>query len=139
MTRDFYDELAPYYHLLYPDWDASIGRSGQSTGTLLNGNRRLQISAMTRTGIRVVAVIVALILSSKQSRFFDCNKLMGLSVLGGAAMLLILYGLVEALHGVVTSSRSQQEKLRAGGVLLVGGVAFLALAGFFTMMTHICP
>ncbi|HEX6049450.1 MAG TPA: class I SAM-dependent methyltransferase [Gemmatimonadaceae bacterium] len=25
MTRDFYDGLAPYYHLLYPNWDASIG------------------------------------------------------------------------------------------------------------------
>lgn len=30
MTQDFYDQLAPWYHLLYPDWDASIAR--QSAG-----------------------------------------------------------------------------------------------------------
>lgn len=30
MTQDFYDRLAPYYHLLYPNWDASIAR--QSSG-----------------------------------------------------------------------------------------------------------
>lgn len=28
--QSFYDELAPYYHLLYPDWEASITR--QSSG-----------------------------------------------------------------------------------------------------------
>lgn len=30
MTQAFYDQLAPYYHLLYPDWEASIAR--QSLG-----------------------------------------------------------------------------------------------------------
>lgn len=25
-TKDFYDALAPYYHLIFPDWDASIAR-----------------------------------------------------------------------------------------------------------------
>ncbi len=25
-TEDFYDALAPFYHLIYPDWDASIAR-----------------------------------------------------------------------------------------------------------------
>lgn len=25
-TVDFYDDLAPFYHLIYPDWDASIRR-----------------------------------------------------------------------------------------------------------------
>ncbi|HEX2077025.1 MAG TPA: class I SAM-dependent methyltransferase [Longimicrobium sp.] len=25
-TQDFYDALAPYYHLIFPDWDASIAR-----------------------------------------------------------------------------------------------------------------
>lgn len=33
MTQAFYDQLAPYYHLLYPDWDASIAR--QSGGLAL--------------------------------------------------------------------------------------------------------
>lgn len=26
---DFYDELTPLYHLIYPDWNASIARQGQ--------------------------------------------------------------------------------------------------------------
>jgi len=26
----FYDELAPYYHLIFPDWDASIARQAES-------------------------------------------------------------------------------------------------------------
>jgi SAM-dependent methyltransferase len=29
-TADFYDALAPVYHLLYPDWEASIERQGRA-------------------------------------------------------------------------------------------------------------
>lgn len=32
----FYDELAPWYHLLYPDWEASIVRQGAALAALLN-------------------------------------------------------------------------------------------------------
>jgi 2-polyprenyl-3-methyl-5-hydroxy-6-metoxy-1,4-benzoquinol methylase len=35
MTQDFYDQLAPYYHLLYPDWDASIGRQSRGLAAVL--------------------------------------------------------------------------------------------------------
>lgn len=35
MTQAFYDRLAPYYHLLYPDWDASIARQSQGLATVL--------------------------------------------------------------------------------------------------------
>lgn len=28
MTADFYDGLAPYYHLIFEDWQASIDRHG---------------------------------------------------------------------------------------------------------------
>jgi SAM-dependent methyltransferase len=35
MTRAFYDQLAPYYHLLYPDWEASIARQGRGLATVL--------------------------------------------------------------------------------------------------------
>lgn len=30
MTTSFYDALAPYYHLLYPDWEASSQRQSQA-------------------------------------------------------------------------------------------------------------
>lgn len=32
---DFYDELAPLYHLLFEDWDASIRRQGQQLSAIL--------------------------------------------------------------------------------------------------------
>jgi SAM-dependent methyltransferase len=34
----FYDELAPYYHLLYDDWDAAINRQGANLAALLEAN-----------------------------------------------------------------------------------------------------
>ena len=32
---EFYDELAPLYHLVYPDWDASVRRQGEQLATLI--------------------------------------------------------------------------------------------------------
>ncbi|WP_048438492.1 bifunctional 2-polyprenyl-6-hydroxyphenol methylase/3-demethylubiquinol 3-O-methyltransferase UbiG [Caenimonas sp. SL110] len=34
MTANFYDELAPYYHLLYGDWDSAISSQGAALGAL---------------------------------------------------------------------------------------------------------
>lgn len=34
-VRDFYDELASDYHLVYPDWDASIQRQGEALDRLI--------------------------------------------------------------------------------------------------------
>ena len=31
---DFYDALAPWYHLVYQDWEASIARQGEALGSL---------------------------------------------------------------------------------------------------------
>jgi SAM-dependent methyltransferase len=36
MTREFYDQLAPYYHLLYPDWERSIQRQGRGLAAVLS-------------------------------------------------------------------------------------------------------
>jgi len=35
MTDDFYDELAPLYHLIYPDWNESIGLQGGKLSRLI--------------------------------------------------------------------------------------------------------
>lgn len=35
MDTAFYDELAPFYHLLYPDWAASVERQGAALDALL--------------------------------------------------------------------------------------------------------
>src|SRR5262245_20877400 len=32
---DFYDDFAPYYHLIFADWDASIARQGGALGALV--------------------------------------------------------------------------------------------------------
>jgi SAM-dependent methyltransferase len=31
----FYDALAPWYHLVYPDWEVSVGRQGRALASLL--------------------------------------------------------------------------------------------------------
>jgi SAM-dependent methyltransferase len=36
MTESFYDALAPYYHLLYPDWEASSERQSQALVKVLD-------------------------------------------------------------------------------------------------------
>ena len=35
MTQDFYDQLAPYYHLIYPDWEASSARQSRGLAHVL--------------------------------------------------------------------------------------------------------
>ena len=35
MTADFYDQLAPYYHLIFADWQASIDRQGEWLDSLI--------------------------------------------------------------------------------------------------------
>src|SRR6478672_6135370 len=34
-AASFYDELAPFYHLLYPDWEVAISRQGDALAALL--------------------------------------------------------------------------------------------------------
>ena len=34
-TTDFYDGLAPYYHLLYPEWESAIQRQGVALSSVL--------------------------------------------------------------------------------------------------------
>lgn len=35
MTRDFYDGLAPYYHLIFDDWDESMRRQGAQLDAII--------------------------------------------------------------------------------------------------------
>jgi len=36
MTQEFYDRLAPYYHLLYPNWEASSARQSRGLAEVLS-------------------------------------------------------------------------------------------------------
>jgi hypothetical protein len=89
--------------------------------------------------IRLSAFAAAFMLSREQARLFDCNKMPGLSVMSGTVTLLLVYACCEVLYRVAISDLSRDGKLVAGvKVALVGGGA-VAVAGFFTMMTHLCP
>jgi hypothetical protein len=89
--------------------------------------------------IRFTAFVAAFMLSRDQARFFDCNKMPTLSVLSGTVTLLLVYACGEVLYRVAMSDLARDEKLVAGvKVALVGGAA-VAAAGWFTMMTHLCP
>lgn len=35
MSSEFYDALAPYYHLIFPDWEASMRRQGRALDALI--------------------------------------------------------------------------------------------------------
>ncbi|HEX9173463.1 MAG TPA: class I SAM-dependent methyltransferase [Telluria sp.] len=36
MTQHFYDELAPFYHLLYGDWEGAVKKQGEALAALLH-------------------------------------------------------------------------------------------------------
>ena len=38
MTKDFYDKMAPFYHLIYPDWEQSIERQAAQLDKLIREN-----------------------------------------------------------------------------------------------------
>lgn len=52
-TRDFYDELAPFYHLIFPDWEASVARQGEALDAVI----RAELGADARTVLDVAAGI----------------------------------------------------------------------------------
>jgi SAM-dependent methyltransferase len=38
MTKDFYDKMAPFYHLIYPDWSQSIERQAAQLDKMIQEN-----------------------------------------------------------------------------------------------------
>jgi 2-polyprenyl-3-methyl-5-hydroxy-6-metoxy-1,4-benzoquinol methylase len=35
-TKQFYDDLSPYYHLIFEDWDASMARQGDALAQMIS-------------------------------------------------------------------------------------------------------
>ncbi|HST57229.1 MAG TPA: class I SAM-dependent methyltransferase [Longimicrobium sp.] len=52
-TEQFYDDLAPFYHLIYPDWEASVAWQGEALDAVI----RAELSAGPRTVLDVAAGI----------------------------------------------------------------------------------
>lgn len=88
MTRGFYDELAPYYHLIFEDWSASIERQG------------LQLDAIIRAewGPRV-------------RRVLDAAAGIGTQTLG---LLARDYGVTASDLSKTALARARQEALARG-------------------------
>ena len=56
---DFYDRLAPFYHLIYPDWNASIQRQGEQLGALIEARwpgRRKLLDVSCGIGTQAIAL-----------------------------------------------------------------------------------
>ena len=87
--------------------------------------------------VRLAAACVALLLSRGQFRLFDCNKMPALSVLSGTVTLLLVYAMGEALYRVARSD--YDGRLGQALKVLLGGGVFVGAAGWFTLLTHICP
>ena len=53
-TQDFYDALAPFYHLIFPDWEASVARQGAELDAVirseLDGGARTVLDAACGIG-----------------------------------------------------------------------------------------
>src|SRR5436190_19598081 len=46
-TKQFYDDLSSYYHLIFKDWDASMVRQGDALARLINSElARKQVKGM---------------------------------------------------------------------------------------------
>ena len=59
VTVDFYDRLAPFYHLIYPDWNASTLRQGDQLGALIEAHwpgRRTLLDVSCGTGTQAIAL-----------------------------------------------------------------------------------
>ena len=57
----FYDELTPYYHLIYPDWQESIGRQGRALDSIIRevGGPRLHTILDAACGIGTQSLALA--------------------------------------------------------------------------------
>ena len=55
---DFYDRLAPFYHLIFPDWEASIARQAAALDAVIRALRhrtRLALQSFGESAIKHVA------------------------------------------------------------------------------------
>ena len=88
---------------------------------------------------RLAALLIAILASSKQWRYFDCNGMPILSFLGGVAIVLLLYGTGELLYRIATAEGPRKERLRAAVPVLLLAVSAITAVGGFTLLTHLCP
>ncbi|OEJ35179.1 class I SAM-dependent methyltransferase [Streptomyces subrutilus] len=55
-VKRFYDELADDYHLVYPDWDASIRRQGEALDALIGQDRAAVLDCSCGIGTQAIGL-----------------------------------------------------------------------------------
>ncbi|MFE3035170.1 class I SAM-dependent methyltransferase [Streptomyces canus] len=58
-TRDFYDSLAPDYHRIFADWDASIARQASSLGALVGPGPHRVLDCSCGIGTQAIGLALA--------------------------------------------------------------------------------
>lgn len=91
------------------------------------------------TTTRFGAVVIAIAAATNQWRFFDCNKLPVLSVVGAVATVFLAYAVFEVVYRIATSDRPERERFAYGVAISLAGLGLVGVAGFFTMISHMCP
>jgi hypothetical protein len=61
-TAEFYDQLAPFYHLISPDWEASITSQAAALDSLIRevweGSVRMILDAACGIGTQIIGASV---------------------------------------------------------------------------------
>jgi hypothetical protein len=86
-----------------------------------------------------IAALAAVFLSTRQFRYFDCNKMPAVSVIAGAITLFLVYVMAVAFFRILTTPNPTRARLRAAWYVGSIGGALLLTAGMFTMVSHLCP
>jgi ubiquinone/menaquinone biosynthesis C-methylase UbiE len=59
-VADFYDQLSPFYHLIYADWDASVKRQASQLDAVIRelweGRVRTVLDAACGTGTQAIGL-----------------------------------------------------------------------------------
>src|ERR1041385_6709061 len=96
--------------------------------------------SLTRTLVRVAAMLAAFILSGLQFPLFDCNKVPVLSVIAGAITLLLIYATAELIYVIAKSDRSTRAKGSDWIGRTVRRSSISGYVGFFRNTDpHLCP
>jgi SAM-dependent methyltransferase len=69
----FYDKLAPYFHLLYEDWDASVARQGAALAHLLDGHGVRRGEAILDAACGIGTQTIGLLMNGYAVTGSDCS------------------------------------------------------------------
>ena len=144
-TRDFYDQLADSYHLIFEDWDQSIARQAESLTSILTPRVRenalvLDVAAgigtqalgLARRGFRVIGSDLSARALARARREFTLRQLQTSLAVGDFRALPFRTGAADvimaadnalphllSLRDIETALRELRRCVRPGGIVLI--------------------